>query len=140
MGGRLRLVTARSWTKLSSEPIAAMKRILILSLSTILANAAFGADEPTPPPILQPGKDYALAFLENARISMNGPVRVLSHPQNGWVRIEYTPIRAAPPGVAPENPPAKRQVWLNLTHIITIQEWDAAAKEREQRKAERAKQ
>jgi len=118
-----------------------MKTILILSLSAILANATFGADEPAPPPMLQPGKDYALAFLENARISMNGPVRVLSHPQNGWVRIEYTPtMRGVPPGSPPEKPAGKRQVWLNLVHIITIQDWDAALQEREQRNAERAKQ
>src|SRR5688572_8482457 len=103
-----------------------MKLILVLSISAILANASFGADEPTPPHMLQPGKDYSLVFAEYAKMSIIPPVRVLSHPQNGWVRIEITP-RLRVPGVAPGTPAKageKRQVWLNLAHIVTIRDWD----------------
>jgi|SRR5687767_11953016 len=119
-----------------------MKIFLILFLSAILVNATVGVEEPKPTPRFEPGNDYALAILENARVSMNGPVRALSHPQNGWVRIEYIPrqrIRVEP-GALPGKPPAKRRVWLNVTQIVTLQDWDAATRDREARNAGRARQ
>src|SRR5688572_22225124 len=101
-----------------------MKTILFLCLSAILSHATFGADDSTPL-ILQPGKDYALAFAESARMSVNGPVRVLAV-LNGWVRIEYTPRQGV--GVAREKPSTK-QVWLNLAHVVTIQDWKATVQD-----------
>jgi len=115
-----------------------MKTILLLSVSAILAHASLAADEQTPV-LLQPGKDYALRFAENAHMSVIGPVRVLSDAQNGWVRIEYAPaLPIARSAAAAEKPPLKKQVWLNLVHVVTIQDWQAATQDAEQRAAENA--
>jgi hypothetical protein len=115
-----------------------MKTILLLSLSVILGHSMLAADEQTAV-MLERGKDYALRFVENAHLSAVGPVRVLSEVQNGWVRIEYAPgSPVARPGATSEKAPIKKQVWLNLAHVVTIQDWEAATRDAEQRAAENA--
>ena len=117
-----------------------MKTFLLLFVPVMLVHTALGADELTPV-LLQSGKDYSFRFAENARTSVTGPVRVLSAPQDGWVRIEYAPGRplgVVPRGAATEKPPTKKQVWLNLAYVVTIQDWEAATRDAEQRAAENA--
>jgi hypothetical protein len=68
--------------------------------------------------ILEVGKQYVFSLAEGSRLQdFPGLARVLTPVRDGWVRIEYQP---GAPGLGTPLP-ERAQLWLNLVHVVTIQ-------------------
>jgi len=92
--------------------------IVAITLATSLAAQDRKSPEISTRPILEVDKQYVFTLAEGSRLrDFTGLARVLTPARDGWVRIEYQPGAAGLGTPLPE----RAQLWLNLSHVITIQ-------------------
>jgi hypothetical protein len=120
-----------TFKSITSQPIINAKRkhenpiTLILAVTTLAGASA--AQEPGLPINLQANKEYVLILSASNPLLSDFPGRatILAPPQAGWVRIEYSRIRTVGQQERPAETSSKRQFWLNLAHVVAIEESQA---------------
>ena len=104
-----------------------MNTYVLAAFAALSLTATLSAEDPKPSAFLEPGKEYSIQLTENAKLTdFRGRVTILSAPQAGWVRIEYFPFPLRASG---SPPPPKRQIWLNLSQVVSVEDAKPLTKE-----------
>jgi len=99
--------------------------LLALALASALPVPAFAADKDAPI-FFAVGSSYTLRFADNAHVLpgfiSRRPVKVIAEARDGWYRIEYFSLPANYARTTEPPQPVKRQTWINLAYVVSVDE------------------